>query len=147
MELALGDGVQFIERDSYESARDGIRHLFLVGDLKRDPPHPFLRDGRVEVILCTYGPGDDGEFHWHPKVTEYEYVIRGEIGTLDVLAGVTRWSGQGDLIIVPQGACVRRLVRMPVQTLAVKVPSDSGKIECGRCQRQCTFRVAPQGSE
>lgn len=146
MELRKADRVLAIRRDEYAGAWKAQRHVFLVGDLRRDPPHPFVRDGRMELLLTSYGPGDDGEFHWHPEVTEYEYVIEGEIGTLEVVTGQTRWINAGGLLVVPQGICVRRMVRVPVRTLAVKVPSDVRKVRCGQCTRSCTWRTAPFGA-
>ena len=145
MEVTRGDRAFTIRRDDYEAVREGMKHLFLVGDLRRDPPHPFVRDPRLEVILTRYGAGDDGEFHWHPEVTEYEMVLDGEIGTLDAASGETCWNTAGDLIVVPAGVCVRRLVRRSVRTLALKVPSDARKVHCDRCDRTCARRVAPFG--
>ena len=146
MELRKADRVLAIRRDEYAGAWKAQRHAFLVGDLRRDPPHPFVRDGRLEIILTSYAPGDDGEFHWHPEVTEYEYVLEGEIGAFEVGTGATHWNTVGDMLVVPPGVCVRRLVREPVRTLAVKVPSDARKITCSECSRPCTWRTAPFGA-
>jgi hypothetical protein len=126
----------------YHAALGSLRHLFLVGDLQRPTPHPFVRDPRLDFILCTYAAGDDGELHWHRDVTEYELVTAGRVGHLHVATGETHWYGAGDFSIVPPGACVRRLVPEPSQTVAVKVPSrPDDKVGCARCPRLCRWRV------
>jgi len=145
VKLTKEDRAFAIGREAYESAWSELKHIFLVGDLKRDPPHPFVFDERVEVLLTSYGPGDDGDYHWHPSVTEYENVIEGQIGTSEAATGEIDWHGVGDLIVVPAGVCVRRLVRRPVRTLTVKVPSDDGAVRCETCSRTCEARTAPFG--
>ena len=69
-----------IDEAMYSSALPDLKHIFLVGDLKRPCPHHFIRDSRLEVVFCSYQVGDDGVFHWHPEVTEYEFVVEGEVG-------------------------------------------------------------------
>jgi hypothetical protein len=121
-----------------------LKHLFLVGDLQRDNPHPFVRDARLEVIACFYQPGDNGRPHWHRDVTEYEMVIEGEVGHFDVVTGETHWFGPGDLRILPPGVCTRRILRVPTRTLAIKVPSSSEKVHCAECSRECESRLEDQ---
>jgi 8-oxo-dGTP diphosphatase len=145
MELRSADRVLAIRREEYAGAWTDLKHVFLAGDLRRDPPHPFVRDGRLEIILTSYASGDDGEFHWHPEATEYEYVLEGEIGAFEVSTGTMHWNTVGDMLVVPPGVCVRRLVREPARTLALKVPSDARKIHCGECPRPCQWRIDPFG--
>lgn len=133
-------------RISFEEYRDHLaplQHLFLVGDLRKPTPHPFFRDARLELILCTYEAGDDGLFHWHDEVTEYEIILEGRVGYQHVSDGRTEWFEPGDMSVIPQRACVRRLVPMKSRTIAVKVPSrPADKIHCDKCKRECTFRTA-----
>lgn len=130
-----------ISSESYVEFAPELKHIFLAGNLKKSTPHPFVRDDRVEVIACFYDAGDDGRFHWHPEVTEYEFVLSGKIGYLDVRNGETLWYEQGDFSIVPAEACVKRIVPVASRTLAIKVPSDSRKVHCDGCDRLCDFRV------
>jgi len=136
------DSLREIRRAEYEPFT-ALKHLFLVGDLKRENPHPFVRDARLELLLCFYQPGDDGLPHWHRDVTEYEIVIEGEVGHEDVGTGETKWFGPGDLRVLPPGICTRRIIRVPARTVAIKVPSTSEKVFCLGCSRQCAARVAP----
>lgn len=131
-----------LARAEYEPFKS-LRHLFLVGDLQRRNPHPFVRDSRLELILCFYNPGDDGRPHWHPEVTEYEFVLEGEIGYLNTATGETEWFTAGDLRCLPAGICVKRMVRRATRTLAIKVPSNAEKIHCAECSRACARRVTP----
>jgi uncharacterized cupin superfamily protein len=133
--------IRHILRKDYLPHAEELKHLYLVGNLQRPVPHSFFREDRVEVALCTLKPGDDGRFHWHPTVTEYEYVLEGRHGYFSVAEGRERWFEAGDLISVPAGACVRRLVRNAVRTLTVKVPSRDDKIHCEQCDRDCPWRV------
>ena len=129
-----------IARAEYEPFTD-LRHLFLVGDLQRPNPHAFVRDRRLEVILCFYQPGDDGLPHWHADVTEYEIVLEGEVGHVDSATGETHWFSPGDLRVLPPGVCVKRVVRRPARTVAIKVPSSAEKVHCAECPRACAARL------
>ena len=134
--------IRRIAREEYERFTD-LRHLFLVGDLKRPNPHPFVRDERLELILCFYQAGDDGLPHWHKEITEYEVVLEGEVGDLDVATGEIHWFGPGDFRAVPPGTCVKRLVRQAARTVAIKAPSSAEKVHCAQCTRECGSRVEP----
>lgn len=133
--------VQRIDAAAYAAHAGALKHVYLAGDLQRPTPHPFIRDERVAVALCVYDAGDDGSFHWHRAVTEYELVIDGEVGYLDVGTGQTHWFQVGDFSMIAPGVCVKRLVRRPARTLAIKVPSAEEKVHCRSCPRACAYRV------
>jgi mannose-6-phosphate isomerase-like protein (cupin superfamily) len=134
-----------IRADEYRAAFAGDPHVFLVGDLRKPAAHPYWRDPRVELVLCRYEAGQDGEPHWHADVTEYELVLEGRIGYLHVASGETLWFEPGDLSAVPAGSCVKRSVPVASRTLAVKVPSRPGdKVLCHACARRCDHRIAPE---
>jgi hypothetical protein len=141
MERALTGRVARIDHAEYVDALPALKHIFLVGNLLRPTPHPFIRDERVEVIVVGYEAGDDGVHHWHPDATEYEIVIDGEIGYFEVATGATHWFSAGDMVAIPAGACVKRLVRRPARAVTLKVPSGSRKIGCSACVRECAWRV------
>jgi uncharacterized cupin superfamily protein len=143
VERALADRVVRIDGAEYAGALPALKHVFLVGDLKQPTPHPFIRDDRVEMIVVGYVAGDDGEPHWHADVTEYELVVEGEIGYVEIATGQTHWFMAGDLVAIPARACVRRRVRQTARGVTVKVPSQAGKIRCDGCARVCASRVAP----
>ncbi len=143
MERRLAGDVVRIGGAEYAGALPADRHVFLVGNLQQPTTYPFIRDERVEVVLVSYRAGDDGRYHWHPEVTEYELVVEGEIGYFEVASGVSHWFGAGDFVAIPAGACVKRLVRAPARGVTVKVPSSGTKIHCDRCSRDCRWRVAP----
>lgn len=134
--------VAAIRRDEYSPFEDQ-KHLFLVGDLRRPNPHPFVRDSRIEWILCFYQPGDDGIPHWHTEVTEYETVLEGQIGYFEAATGETNWFQRGDFSIIPAGVCVKRIVPEHARTVAVKVPSSDERVVCSGCPRECRFRIHP----
>jgi len=136
------DSIREIRRSEYEPFA-ALKHLFLVGDLQRENPHPFVRDSRLELILCYYQPGDDGLPHWHRDVTEYEVVVEGVVGHEDVASGEIRWYGPGDLRVLPPGVCSRRMIQVPARTVAIKVPSTSEKVFCDGCPRTCAARLEP----
>ncbi|MEP2453874.1 hypothetical protein, partial [Roseibium sp.] len=104
-------------------ANTGLDHVFLTGDLQKPAPHPFFRDARAEMIICTYVAGDDGRLHWHEAVDEYQIILEGRLGFLEAATGQTRWFNAGDVSHVPAGACVRRLVPDGARTVTIKVPS------------------------
>jgi hypothetical protein len=131
-----------IRAEDYAPHAD-LKHLFLVGNLQRPTPHPFVRDERLEFIVCLYEPGDDGEPHWHPGITEYEIVIEGRIGHYEAATGETRWCDPGDFNVVPAGVCVKRIVPVRSRTIAVKVPSSPACVVCEQCERDCRARIAP----
>lgn len=143
-ERPVHEGIGRIGADEYAGEVAALRHVFLVGDLRRPTPHPFVRDPRLELVVVGYGAGDDGRFHWHPEVTEYEIVVEGEIGYREAASGETHWFAPGDLAVIPAGTCVERLVRRPARGVTVKVPSAGTKIHCEGCARECARRVAPR---
>jgi len=143
MERRLAGSVVRIGCAEYAAALPGEKHVFLVGDLRRPTSYPFIRDHRVELVLVCYGPRDDGRYHCHPDVTEYELVVEGQIGYFEVASGATHWFGAGDLVAIPAGACVKRLVRCPARGVTLKVPSSSTKIHCETCARECAWRITP----
>jgi quercetin dioxygenase-like cupin family protein len=134
--------VGIIRRDEYSPFEDR-KHVFLTGDLQRPNPHAFVRDPRLEWILCFYEPGDDGLPHWHSEVTEYETVLEGEIGYFEAATGETNWFRAGDFSVIPAGVCVTRVVRERSRTVAVKVPSSGERVVCTGCPRECAWRISP----
>jgi len=139
----MADHIESIRSDAYRPYAEEKKHVFVVGNLQRPVLHPFFRDERAEIILCFYQKGDDGQFHWHPEVTEYEYIIEGRIGYFSVAEGREHWFEAGDVVCVPARACVRRLVPTRVRALTVKLPSKNDKISCRSCDRICAYRVEP----
>lgn len=130
-----------IAQEDYAHA--GLAHVFLTGDLKKPAPHPFIRDPRAELVVCTYGANDDGLLHWHEAVDEYQIVLEGKLGFLQAATGDTQWFAEGDISHVPAGVCVRRLVPEGARTITIKVPSrPNDKVFCASCNRPCDFREA-----
>jgi mannose-6-phosphate isomerase-like protein (cupin superfamily) len=143
MERVPTDGLNGIGWAEYQRHFEALPHIFLAGNLGRSCPHPFFRDGRLEIVACKYEAGDHGEFHWHPDVTEYEYVLEGSVTYVAAETGEIRRFRSGDLSMVPAGVCVQRLIEEPCRTLAIKVPSNNVKVECRQCSQQCMRRVEP----
>jgi mannose-6-phosphate isomerase-like protein (cupin superfamily) len=143
MERQVAQRLTWIRKAEYGDSPTPTKHRFLVGDLRQPTTSPFIPDRRVELLLCNYEPGDDGRFHWHKHVIEYEWVAAGRVGYLDAADGTTKWFEAGDFVVVPAQTCVRRLVPVATTTFAVKVPSLSDKVHCSGCRRECPSRVEP----
>jgi len=130
-----------IQLSDYKPHIEALKHIFLVGNLPRRPSYPFVNDPRLEIILCHYQAGDDGEYHWHRDITEYDLIIEGKIGYKNMEDGKTKWYEPGDLCVIEPGICVKRLVEKPSRSVTVKVPSlADDKIICDTCQRSCRFK-------
>ncbi len=140
MERIPKQGFDVLSADEYQGYFAIAQHLFLAGDLKKPTPHPFFRDNRLEIIACSYNAGDNGLFHWHPLVTEYEYILEGKLSYIEASTGAVHQLKAGDLGHVPVGVCVGRVVEEPCRTLAIKVPSLDEKIHCRQCGRVCLCR-------
>jgi mannose-6-phosphate isomerase-like protein (cupin superfamily) len=136
-------GLDKIAEAEYGSCFGSLQHIFLVGNLLRSCPHPFFRDRRLEVIVCQYEAGDHGQFHWHPEVTEYEYILEGSLAYREAETGNITVFQAGDLATVPAEVCVERIMDQPCRTLAIKVPSHDVKVHCRDCARLCAQRVEP----
>lgn len=143
MELDPKNGVYSIAKSAYWDHLPELKHVFLTGNLRLPTPYPFVRDDRLEILVCKYETGDVGLHHWHDAVTEYEWVVEGELGYFDVAKNETYWFNQGDLVIIPPRVCVRRLLRRHAITIAIKVPSLSEKVHCPECDRECSHRTHP----
>lgn len=136
--------LSWIQAGQYLPFAADLKHVFLTGDLKRPQPHPFIREPRLEVVLCFYESHDDGLPHWHSDITEYELVLEGGLGYLEIATGEEHWFGPGDFVTVPAGVCVQRKVREPCRALAIKVPSSAAKVHCQDCGRECAYRLRAQ---
>ena len=119
-----------IDYMSYVNEFKNNSHVFLVGDLKKSINHDYIKDTRIEFILCRYEKGDHGEPHWHPETDEYEIITSGKIGYQDCMSGNITWYQKGDFSYIPAKKCVKRLVYTKSETIAVKVPSDDKKYIC-----------------
>lgn len=139
----MDTGVHIVRRRDWEPAAAGHPHLFFTGDLRQPNPIPFVRDSRAEFIACTYSPGDDGRYHWHAQVTEYELILEGRVGYAEAASGTLHWFGAGDFLSIPPGVCVQRRVPGRARTVAVKIPSTPEKVHCPDCPRECAARVEP----
>ena len=97
----------------------------------------------VARLDAQYQAGHHGQFHWHPEVTEFEYLLEGSLAYREADTGNITVFQAGDLATVPAGVCVERIIQQPCRTLAIKVPSNDVKIHCRDCARMCTQRVEP----
>lgn len=140
-------GLSAVRRGEYDEYRTQLDHLFLTGDLQLPTPHPFFRRDDIEVILCTYQPGNIGEPHWHESVDELEMVLEGKLEYREAPSGRTFCFEAGDFVHVPKGTCVKRRVLTAARTLAMKLPSDSSRVTCTECPRVCTYREAAYRAE
>ncbi len=131
--------ISCIKRESY--ALNKQSHLFLIGDLKLQQNTPFFFDERFELILCNYMAGEDGLPHWHAVVDEYEIIISGQLIYIESESGRERVFNEGDLIKIPSGLCVTRIVNVPTTTIAIKLPSVDEKVLCAKCNRKCFSRL------
>jgi hypothetical protein len=118
-------------------------HVFLAGNLQRPVPHPYFQRDDVEIICCDYAPGAHGLPHWHAQVDEFELVISGRVGYVETTTAALHWFDAGDLINIEHGICVTRVVEIPTQTIAIKLPSSSEKVHCAQCDRSCRQRRTP----
>jgi hypothetical protein len=143
MERTLRQVITKISKEEYSFMLEQANHVFLVGDLQQPCPHPFIRDQRFELIVCNYQKNDNGRYHWHEVVNEYEWVVEGEVGFFEVGIGHLHWFLSGDLLVIPAGICVQRRVRQPARTITIKVPSNNEKIHCAQCIRPCSYRMEP----
>lgn len=141
--LSATGGIATIRRGDWQPHARTLKHVFLVGNLQRPVPHPFLRRSDVEVIFCEYEAGDNGLPHWHAEVDEIELVVAGKVGYRDIASGESHWFETGDLLSVPRGVCVERIVSEPSRTVAIKLPSLAEKIHCRSCDRICAHRRDP----
>lgn len=135
----LGGEISYIRHESYDF--DKAQHLFLIGDLKNKQLAPFFFDKRIELILCNYAVGENSIPHWHSVVDEYEIIIAGELVYIDSQSKKRLIFNKGDLVKIPSGVCVQRIVNEPTTTIAIKVPSNNEKIMCCQCERNCDSRM------
>jgi len=136
-------GISSISAASWNHSIEILKHTFLVRNLKKSVPHPFLRRNDLELIICSYVAGDHGEPHWHLEVDEFEFVIDGAVIYEESQTGEIHHFIKNDLIHIPMGVCVKRIVTSTCKTLTVKIPSKLDKVICSACSRICTKRISP----
>jgi uncharacterized cupin superfamily protein len=135
----VDDEILCIRRESY--THENKSHLFLIGDLKIPQASPFFFDERCELILCSYMAGEDGLPHWHTSVDEYEIIISGQLIYIESESGRKKVFNEGDLIKIPSGLCVTRVINVPTTTIVIKLPSVDEKVLCVKCERKCFSRL------
>jgi len=145
MERSAQAGINSIRAEEYVPCAGQLQHVFLTGNLSRPCPHPFFRDPRLEILVREYNMGDHGYFHWHAGIMEYDFVLDGSIRYHEAATSVRHTFRAGDLLTVPPETCVRRLVEEPCRTLAIKLPSSEGRVQCHQCCRECRHRVREFG--
>jgi len=144
--LPLSKESMRINKLEYEKYASSLQHIFLTGNLQQESLHPFFYDDRVELIYCHYQPGDDGSFHWHEAITEYQIVISGAFGVQLADTEEKEWFLPGDVSRIRSGMCVKRIIETETITIAIKVPSIPGdKVQCESCNRNCRSRQLNSG--
>lgn len=132
--------IRIIRAATWEHRASSDKHVFLAGDLQIPVAHPFLRRTDVEVVMCVYEAGDNGLPHWHEETDEIEVILSGQVGYREISTGMVHRFGPGDLLNIPRGVCMERIVAEPARTLAIKLPSRREKVHCRQCQRTCGDR-------
>lgn len=120
---------------------EAFKHLYLVGNLQKPVPHPYVVDQRLEFVLCNYESGDQGIRHWHRELTEYTFVIQGRLSYMDIVSEQVYDLESGDFFVIPAGQCMSLTIDRPTTALTIKVPSILDKVYCTQCSRVCKARL------
>ena len=79
--------IEVLGREAIETALQANHRQYLAGDLKLPQDLEHLRDGEIEVGITDYAAYQWEKPHYHPLVTEYQFLLRGAAKYVDLDAG------------------------------------------------------------
>jgi len=96
------DQIGFIPQEEIDAAlKDEGVSQYLTGNLKRPQALKAIPDDDVEAAISeTFAEPETGLKHFHPIVTEYQYVLEGSIDVLEIASGVKHHFKKGDFFII-----------------------------------------------
>lgn len=119
--------IEVLGRAAIETALQTNHRQYLAGDLKLPQDLEHLRDGEIEVGITDYATYQWEKPHYHPLVTEYQFLLRGAAKYVDLDAGEEILVEAGDFFIIRPNT--RYLQKSPAGTriLFFKHPGGNDK--------------------
>lgn len=101
---------------------------YLTGDLKRPQALNAIFDGEVEVAISeTFGEPYSGLKHFHPVVTEYQYVLKGAIDVIEIEKGAKHHFAKGDFFVIYPHTAYQTIIAPNTRILFFKHPGMDDK--------------------
>ncbi len=101
---------------------------YLCGDLKLPQELAHLHDENVEIGLCYYKDFSAKKAHYHTEVTEYQYVLCGEVKYLDIANNTEHTYRKGDFYIIRPNTHYIEKVSPDSKVFFIKSPGKNDKI-------------------
>lgn len=101
---------------------------YLTGNLKRPQALGAIPDDEVEVAISeTFFEPEAGLRHYHPLVTEYQYVIEGSVDVIEIDKGVKHHFKKGDFFIIYPQTKYQTIIAPNSRILFFKHPGMNDK--------------------
>lgn len=129
--VLIMSNIECINGNDIQAALKKQECVYLCGDLKLPQVLKEIKDDKIEIGYCSYEKYEAKLPHFHPLVTEYQYLLKGECKYLDLTDGVEYNVKEGDFYIIRPNTRYIQKVKPNTEILFVKAPgmNDKTKIE------------------
>jgi len=101
---------------------------YLVGNLKRPQPLRAIPDDHIEIGISESKGEDSVDLkHFHPIVTEYQYVLEGTLDLKELDAGIVHHLVKGDFFIIYPNTKYQGVLHPHSKVLFIKYPGMNDK--------------------
>ena len=118
--------VKISSEDIALSLNDSTRQ-YLVGHLSRPQGLCHIEDENIEVGITSYREYKSEPAHFHPIVTEYQYVIMGNTKYIDLKSNEELEFKTGDFFMIPSGTPYAQKSTGGTVILFIKTPGGNDK--------------------
>lgn len=117
-------GIEILSNDMLDGIFKNTYRHYLVGAFQE----ASLKDDNIEVGISNYRSFTYDMPHYHPRVTEYQYVIAGESALFDISNDRVYHLKQGDFFIVKPNTHYAEKHKSNTKVLFFKFPGENDKI-------------------
>jgi len=123
----MSENIRIIKGLEINEVLSGSDREYLVGNLSRPQNLQHIFDADVEIGISDYEETNLDKPHFHPCLSEYQYILKGEIVVFDLEHKKSYQLKEGDFYAVPKGNRRIQLSKANSRILFVKNKSMDDK--------------------
>lgn len=123
----MREDIRIIKGSDIDSVLRKKDREYLVGNLTRPQDLQHIVDEDVEIGISDYEKSNVDQPHFHPCISEYQYILKGEIVVFDLENMESYELSAGDFYAVPKGNRRIQLSKANSRILFVKNTSMDDK--------------------
>src|SRR5699024_6016244 len=125
--VLMSEQIRTIKNETIEEAFQQSDRQYLVGNLARPQILQHVTDEDVEIGISDYKEDSFDQPHFHPCLSEYQYVLKGEIIVFDLENELSYTLREGDFYSVPASNRRVQVSKKDSRILFVKNTSKDDK--------------------